>query len=247
MAWSDVLHDISHNYVLPQRCRHSPLTALVQAAWEKLHTGTWKDVHMAWRDLYSLGCLLHSLSSLISLDADVNVAVGESKTPHASNQPLQADLVDSVAGECMAEARHPARSSEYVAAEQDALAAAMRDLDLAAIMGGLRFRPCVDAAIQLVQERHVQLSRQGTSAAEKHVVEGEQQGVSMVEGHSSIDAVPERPRKQRRTVSNGSDHMHDGPAATPLSEHLNTHPSSEDCWPKDASAHMVLPAGEWFA
>lgn len=240
----DVLHDMSHNDAWTQPCRRLALsTTPVQAAWEKLHTGTWKDVHMAWRDMYSLGCLLQSVSSLISLDTDFNVAVGQSETPYASIQPPQADLGESVAGECMGEARHPVRSSGCIAEELDTLAAAMRDLDLAAIMGGLRFRPCVDAAIQMVQERHVQLSRQRTSATAKHAVEGQQNG-SMVEGHSSIDAVPERPRKQRRTVSNGGDDMHDGAAVTPLSERHNTYPFSEDAWPKDASAHAVLPAGK---
>ncbi|BDA45517.1 Lysine-specific demethylase 8 [Coccomyxa sp. Obi] len=220
--------------------RLTTVRIIKEAAWEKLHTGTWKDVHMAWRDLYSLGCLLHCVSSLISLDKDSNVAVGQSGTPHASSQSPQADLGDS---ECMAEGRHPAGSSECIAAEQDTLAAAMRDLDLAAIMGGLRFRPCVDAAIQMVQERHVQLSRQRTSTTAKHHVEGRQQHASRVEGHSSIDAVSERPRKQRRTVSNGGEHTEDGAVVAPLSEGLNAVLFSENCWPKDAIPHAVLPAG----
>ena len=215
-------------------------SALVQAAWEKLHTGTWKDVHMAWRDLYSLGCLLHSLSALISPEV-----VNQAEPPHAKSHPPQADLGAS-AGECLAEARHPARSSQSVAAEQDTLAAAMRDLDLAAIMGGLRFRPCVDAAIQMVQERHVQLSRQGTSILAKPDVEGQQPDASMLEGHSSPGAVSERPRKQRRTLSNGGEHTHNGAAITPFYETLNTALSSENCWPK-AGPHAVLPAGEQLA
>ena len=36
----------------------------VQAAWEKLHTGCWKDVDPAWRNAYSLACLLRALVML---------------------------------------------------------------------------------------------------------------------------------------------------------------------------------------
>jgi hypothetical protein len=37
---------------------------MAQAAWEKLHTGCWKDVHSAWRNAYALACLLHALVRL---------------------------------------------------------------------------------------------------------------------------------------------------------------------------------------
>ena len=36
----------------------------MQAAWEKLHTGCWKDVDPAWRNAYSLACLLRALVML---------------------------------------------------------------------------------------------------------------------------------------------------------------------------------------
>ena len=39
----------------------------VQAAWEKLHTGCWKDVEPAWRDAYALACLLRALVRLSRL------------------------------------------------------------------------------------------------------------------------------------------------------------------------------------
>jgi len=31
---------------------------LSEVSWQQLHTGHWKDVALAWRQLYSLSCLL---------------------------------------------------------------------------------------------------------------------------------------------------------------------------------------------
>jgi hypothetical protein len=34
---------------------------LSEVSWQQLHTGHWKDVALAWRQLYSLACLLSVL------------------------------------------------------------------------------------------------------------------------------------------------------------------------------------------
>jgi len=44
----------------------------LQAAWEKLHTGCWKDVAPAWRDAYALACLLRALLRLSRLHASIS-------------------------------------------------------------------------------------------------------------------------------------------------------------------------------
>ena len=49
----------------------------LQAAWEKLHTGCWKEVEPAWRDAYALACLLRALIRLLSLHVSLP-AVSES-------------------------------------------------------------------------------------------------------------------------------------------------------------------------
>ncbi len=50
----------------------------MQAAWEKLHTGCWKDVEPAWRDAYALACLLRALVRLSRLHV----------SPPAVSEPL---------------------------------------------------------------------------------------------------------------------------------------------------------------
>ena len=35
-----------------------------EAAWEKLHTGNWKDVSLVWRDAYGLSVVLYTLACL---------------------------------------------------------------------------------------------------------------------------------------------------------------------------------------
>ncbi|GLC35226.1 hypothetical protein PLESTB_000587900 [Pleodorina starrii] len=42
-------------------------SALLELCWEKLHLGYWKDVHLAWRNGYSLLCFLSPTLSLLRL------------------------------------------------------------------------------------------------------------------------------------------------------------------------------------
>lgn len=219
----------------------------IQAAWEKLHTGVWKDVLMAWRDLYSLACLLLSLSDLARLSLPP-AAVQASEEAADGQHVNGSDAVGAAAGvrSAQPEDSRGGTGGEDVPTEQAGLAAAMRELDLAVIMGGLRFRPWVDAAIQMVQQRHVQLARQALSrSAETHA---DRQQTSS-KGHACcIDsAEPERPTKFRRTLHNSHGHR-DGHAAEML---VSEEHSGDSCgvglerWPKSTVPHALLPAGGW--
>ena len=59
----------------------------MQAAWEKLHTGCWKDVEPAWRDAYALACLLRALVRLSWLHVSPP-AVSEARCSRAPAQSL---------------------------------------------------------------------------------------------------------------------------------------------------------------
>ena len=61
----------------------------VQAAWEKLHTGCWKDVEPAWRDAYALACLLRALVRLSKLHVS-SPAVSEPRCSAAASDSLLA-------------------------------------------------------------------------------------------------------------------------------------------------------------
>lgn len=105
-------------------------------AWEKLHTGNWKSVSPVWRDLFSYACLVAALLHLQQLDPSLHQATalvtpkgGIGIEAASSNKPK----VDS---------------------PQKAVAAAMHELDMAAIMGGPLFRAEIDSLICAVQSLH---------------------------------------------------------------------------------------------
>lgn len=54
-----LLSPFKHQEVVPRAEK------LSQLAWEKLHTGYWKDVDIAWRDLFSLSSLILALSTCL--------------------------------------------------------------------------------------------------------------------------------------------------------------------------------------
>lgn len=74
------------------------VAATVQAAWEKLHTGCWKDVEPAWRDAYALACLLRALVRLSRLRV----------TPPAVSEPPSS----AAASECLSRASGRASQSK---------------------------------------------------------------------------------------------------------------------------------------
>ena len=94
-----------------------PARALRDACWEQLHSGHWAAVDVAWRDAYSLATLLAAAAA-----------------------------VDGDSGADGAAAAAAVDPDDGGGARGDRLQAALRQVDLAAMMGGPRFRAAVDAA-----------------------------------------------------------------------------------------------------
>jgi len=101
--------------------------AVVDIAWEKLHTGDWKDVDVAWRELYVLGAILR-------VSADTEGVEGAS-TRTGRRQAARA------------KAGHGASP----AAGSMTPAEALRALDMAALLGGPGFREELEGAIARAQ------------------------------------------------------------------------------------------------
>ena len=82
----------------PEARRDAACTAatLSDAAWEKLHTGDWKDAESAWRDVYALAALVrvvaHTRSAVSSVSSDPNPNPKESDParPWTSAEALRA-------------------------------------------------------------------------------------------------------------------------------------------------------------
>ncbi|DBA89903.1 TPA: hypothetical protein ACH3X2_004395 [Trebouxia sp. C0005] len=107
-------------------------------AWEKLHTGNWKTVSPVWRDLFSYACLVAALVHLQQLDPSLHEA-----------QALI--MSEGGIGTEAASSSKPKGDSP-----QKAVATAMHELDMAAIMGGPLFRTEIDSLIYAVQSLHQQ-------------------------------------------------------------------------------------------
>ena len=185
------------------------MPARAQMAWERLHTGNWKDVPLAWRDAYALACTLVALPAA-ALDyipcPAAPAAAGASTVVDACSAPLQApgpaETVASQPGsedigsqaECMhacpppepgAEgglaalhahalqqragsraggphaALAPAALAEWegrARAAREGTGAALRELDLGAMMGGSLFRPWLDRAVEVFLGQHLRLA-----------------------------------------------------------------------------------------
>lgn len=100
--------------------------AVQQASWEKLHSGDWHTVAVAWRDAYAAACILAAAAGLPGRGEEQEEA-GEG----------------GGAGAGAAEA----------AGEAAGLSSALWHLDMAAIMGGPLLRPRIDALIARLQRR----------------------------------------------------------------------------------------------
>ena len=77
----------------------------MQAAWEKLHTGCWKDVEPAWRDAYALACLLRALVRLSRLHVS---------PPAVSKPPCSAAASDSLLRVSQSQSKHLQQTGEQV-------------------------------------------------------------------------------------------------------------------------------------
>ena len=152
-----------------------------QAAWEKLHTGSWQHVPPAWRDAYALACLARaacalSAPALAGQALEQPRSVGPVRTQGAgltgAAQPAGA-VTTLTEGACaLAPPPLPCEGSHAgsqgagnpdpdpsPAAERAALAAALRECDLALLMGGPRLRAAVLDAVAALQQRWAALSQ----------------------------------------------------------------------------------------
>lgn len=98
-----------------------------------------------WRDLFSFACLVGALVHLQVLDPSLHKASAHNASGHSS-------ATGAVSG------NKPSRDSP-----QQAVAAALHELDMAAIMGGPLFRPEVDCLISAAQSLHQQHLDQAAS------------------------------------------------------------------------------------
>lgn len=103
---------------------------VVDVAWEKLHTGDWKDADEAWRELYVLGALLRVSATL--------------KLAERASSPTETAVGDTRQGA-------PGAAGAAGAAGPMTPAEALRALDMAALLGGPQFREELEAAIARVQ------------------------------------------------------------------------------------------------
>jgi [histone H3]-dimethyl/trimethyl-L-lysine36 demethylase len=136
------------------------LGAAADLAWELLHTGDWKDVPVCLRDCYSLAQLRRAHVSLVALggSAAQQPLPPRSSSAEANNAATRATAAAGVlagtgaasaAGASAAAAEVPEEGSSGGGLEAS-LTRCLRDLDLAALMGGPLFRPSVDALVDVL-------------------------------------------------------------------------------------------------
>lgn len=117
---------------------HSAGQVCQDLAWEKLHTGNWKSVSPVWRDLFSYACLVAALMHLQQLDP-------------SSHEACALIMSEGGSGTEAASCNKPIADSLH-----KAVATAMHELDMAAIMGGPLFTAEIDSLIRAVQSLHQQ-------------------------------------------------------------------------------------------
>ena len=104
--------------------------ALQEVTWEKLHSGIWRDVSDVWRDAYSLSCILEAAQKVVAANEQINTV----------SVPLQ--LQDQQREKHDEEEEEESQNKKILG-----FTSAVRDLDMAALMGGSAFRPLTDALI----------------------------------------------------------------------------------------------------
>ncbi|GAB4821348.1 hypothetical protein N2152v2_008394 [Parachlorella kessleri] len=134
------------------------VAAAQQAAWEKLHSGCWHEVDIVWRDAYSAACLLSAAAAMLWPAASCpSSALGSQPCGAPAARAAEAGgafqtlPVDSMVG---------SGSQGEVGPAAAGVRAALRELDMAAIMGGPLFRPRVDSLIAQLQAGWQRLSAQ---------------------------------------------------------------------------------------
>lgn len=138
------------------------------ACWEQLHTGDWKQVDVAWRDCYTAASLVCIASETAVSGCVVTQPLKAASPPSCSCQPcqLQQGNPSLLSHSHAASIHYPSAFSptENVQHEFDKLlcpvapaqqVSALRQLDMAVLMGGPRFRPLVDAVVARLQDEAI--------------------------------------------------------------------------------------------
>eukprot|EP00887_Chlorella_sp_A99_P001766 scaffold19.g1766.t1 len=113
------------------------------ACWEKLHSGSWHEVGLSWRDAYSAACILAAAAADCSL-VQCRGSVAER----------------GLEGAAAAEGPAERGAAGGAGAAADRAAEALRHLDMAAMMGGPLLRPAVEPLIDGLQQRWQGLQEQ---------------------------------------------------------------------------------------
>eukprot|EP00878_Enallax_costatus_P033099 GHUV01036486.1.p1 GENE.GHUV01036486.1~~GHUV01036486.1.p1 ORF type:complete len:470 (+),score=171.44 GHUV01036486.1:702-2111(+) len=156
--------------------------ALQELCWEKLHTGHWMDVHVAWRDAYTLYTILAvtaklALAAVSSVDSPPAAAAAGGRGGGRSALAEASVAGQSAAGQQQGRQHLGGLHAAFKAADpstdpqlksqqkqQQLLSGALKQLDLAAMMGGLRFRPLLNHCITIT-DHALQQCMQLTSTA----------------------------------------------------------------------------------
>lgn len=160
------------------------VVAVQQAAWEKLHCGSWHEVGVVWRDAYTLACVLAAAAALLWPASDAGGGSSAASSAADVQQERQ---------------RHQAAAAGGAGGEAAALRAALRELDMAAIMGGPLFRPAVDHVIDALQSRwqrlalaaqHAQRAQQPASGGPAQEPQLQQQQGGQLQQHVEVPLPP---------------------------------------------------------
>jgi [histone H3]-dimethyl/trimethyl-L-lysine36 demethylase len=126
----------------PHDSMHASCARIVESlqaiAWEKLHLGAWNQVHAAWRDVYSVACILAAVLHVRCCHAQ-NGESEDNKDQHRPSDEAHGDQNTT-----------PPSPHTPLSLVSPPFAAAMEELDKAVIMGGPAFRFLVDAFIESI-------------------------------------------------------------------------------------------------
>ncbi|GJP76144.1 hypothetical protein CLOP_g6518 [Closterium sp. NIES-67] len=148
------------------------LRAVHEVAWEHIHGGPWKDVHVAWRDAYALTCLAMATTAIAASNPTASpaapatpAAAVSAATATATTTPLLLNK-PAVTTTATPTLPTPARPTTAVTATTTSSAtahtssgtskhflASLRLLDLGLMLGGNMFRAAINVAVREIEAR----------------------------------------------------------------------------------------------
>ncbi|GMH45962.1 hypothetical protein BSKO_13926 [Bryopsis sp. KO-2023] len=121
---------------------------LSEICWEKIHTGHWKDVDVAWRDAYAL-------SQILVVDCTLRTFPergGGLVQSFPSNPAKDGGRGDGFAALSKRRSIQPDAQDSLPKITTKKFESLLKKLDMAAMMGGARFRAFVDSKISYLEE-----------------------------------------------------------------------------------------------